>query len=194
MFNHVRGQLTHRSPAHVVVEAGGVGYDFTVPLSTFERLPADGEVTILVHLHLREDRIQLYGFLTEEERELFRVLINVSGIGPVLALTVLSGTDPESLKQAIVEENVAALTRIKGIGNKTASRMVVELKEVVRRMGVGPQAGRTAAGTALGDAAAALVSLGYARGRAEKAVARAADKLGAKAAVEDLVRQGLKET
>ena len=194
MFNHLRGQLIQRTPARVVVETGGVGYELAVPLTTYEKLPADGEVTLLVHLQVREEDIRLYGFLTQEERGLFRLLLTVNGIGPVIALAALSGGEAASLKQAIVSEDLVTLGRIKGIGPKTAQRMVLELKPTLLRQGV--DAGRTGAralGGVVGDAVAALISLGYSAGKAEKAVGSAAKKLGSKAAVEELVRQGLKE-
>ena len=175
------------------METGGVGYELAVSLSTYENLPPDGDVTLLVHLQLREDKIRLYGFLTEQERDLFRLLLTVSGIGPVLALSVLSGSDVESLKQSIVTEDVSALTRIRGIGARTARRMVLELKPALTRQGVAAGALPGQGGKVLNDAMAALVSLGYTRNRAEKAITAAAEKLGSQAAVEDMVRQGLKE-
>lgn len=193
MFNHLRGRLMHRSPARVVVETGGVGYDLAVPLGTYENLPTDGEVTLLVHMQVREDKVRLYGFLTESERELFRMLLTVSGIGPVMALAALSGSDVESLEQAIVTEDVSTLTRIRGIGARTARRMALELKPALLQRGVQagalPERGRQV----LNDAVAALISLGYSRSKAEKAIVGAAGKLSSQAAVEDLVRQGLKE-
>ena len=193
MFNHLRGRLMYRTPARVVVETGGVGYELAVSLSTYENLPTDGDVTLLVHLQLRDDKIRLFGFLTEQERDLFRLLLTVSGIGPVLALSVLSGSDVESLQQSIVSEDVSSLTRIRGIGARTARRMVLELKPALTRQGVAAGALSGRGGKVLNDAMAALVSLGYTRSRAEKAITSAAEKLGSQTAVEDLVRQGLKE-
>ncbi len=193
MFNHLRGQLVQRTPARVVLEVGGVGYELSVPLSTYEQLPTGGEVTLLVHMHLREDEVRLFGFFTEEERELFRLLLTVNGIGPVMALTALSGRDIGALKQAIVSEDLAVLTRIKGIGPKTARRMVLELKPVLGRLGVEASGVGGVSGGVAGAAVAALMSLGYTAAKAEKAVGSAVRKLGPGAVVEDLVRQGLKE-
>jgi Holliday junction DNA helicase RuvA len=137
--------------------------------------------------------MRLYGFATPEERELFRLLLTVNGIGPVTALAALSGGEVEPLKKAIVGEDLAALTRIKGIGAKTAKRMVLELKPALVRLGVEGGTGTAGTSGTVNDAVAALVSLGYSVGKAEKAVASAATKLGPGAAVENLVRQGLRE-
>ena len=193
MFNHLRGRLVHRSPARAVLDVDGVGYDLAVPLGTYEKLPVEGEVTLLVHMQVREDDIRLFGFLSPEERDLFRLLLTVNGIGPVMALTALSGGDVDSLKQAIVGEDLGALTRIKGIGPQTAKRMVLELKPALVRLGVQAGTAVGAGGRVVQDAVAALVSLGYSTGKAEKVIASARRKLGPDAVVEDLVRQGLKE-
>ena len=193
MFNHLRGQLVQRTPARVALDVAGVGYELSIPLSTYEQLPLEGEVTLLVHMQVREEEIRLFGFVTEEERELFRLLLRVNGIGPVMALTALSGRDVESLKQAIASEDVGALTRIKGIGTKTAHRIVLELKPTLERWGETYRGTSGSSGGVVGDAVAALMSLGYSASKAEKSVASAARKLGPDAFVEDLVRQGLKE-
>jgi holliday junction DNA helicase RuvA len=193
MFNHLRGRLAHRSPARVVLDIAGVGYELTVPLSTYEKLPTTGEATLLVHMQVREDDVRLFGFLTEGEREFFRLLLTVNGIGPVMALAALSGGDIESLKQSVVNEDLTALTRIKGIGPRTAKRMIVELKPALVRQGVEAGAIVGEARRVVNDAVAALISLGYSAGKAEKSITAAAKKLGPDAVVEDLVRQGLKE-
>ncbi len=192
MFNHVRGRVTQRSPARVVLEAGGVGYDLAVPLSTYENLPADGEVTLLVHLQLRDDRIRLYGFLTDEERELFRLLLTVSGIGPVMALAALSGSSARILMRAIVEEDLKTLTRIKGIGTRTAQRMVLELKGKIGTVHIDEGMMKVLEAESGNDAVAALLSLGAGQSAAEYAVYRAERLLGDEAEVEDLIAQAIK--
>ncbi len=196
MYHHLSGKLVSKTPALAVVDVGGVGYEVTIPLSTYERLPAEGAaVQLLTHLVVREDALRLFGFLTAEERELFRMLIGVSGIGPMLATAVLSGTSVETVKQAVMTGDAVLLKKIRGIGSKTAERMVLELKGPISRLGV--RAGAAALGTGDGgamDAVSGLVSLGFARVKAEESVALARRKLGKDAAVEALVREALKST
>ncbi len=197
MYHHLSGRLTHKTPALAVVDVAGVGFEVTCPLSTFEKLPPEGSnVLLLTHLIVREDGFRLFGFLTSEERELFRMLINVNGIGPMLATAVLSGTSVETVKQAVMTGDTALLKKIRGIGGKTAERMVLELKGPISRLGLHYSAtGALPPGDrgAL-DAVAGLVSLGFPRLKAEEAVAAARKKLGTDAGVEGLVREALKST
>jgi Holliday junction DNA helicase RuvA len=194
MYHHLCGKLVLKSPASVVVEAGGVGYDLVVPLSTFEKLPAEGcDVRLLTHYHVREDAVRLYGFLTDDERELFRLLIGVSGIGPALAMAVLSGSSVDIVKQAVLSGDAVALRQIRGIGTKTAERIVLELRDVIAKSGLAthkPVPGSADAATR--DAVSALVSLGFSRTRAEESVSAARKKCPPGASVEDLVREALK--
>src|SRR5579885_3407656 len=130
MIAHLRGKLIARHPNEVIVETSGVGYDVTISVPTFSELPALGsEVSLHIHTHVREDQIALYGFLRPEEKQLFEKLITVSGIGPKLAITILSGMATDEMKGAIRGNDVAKLTRIPGIGKKTAERMVLELRD-----------------------------------------------------------------
>lgn len=196
MYHHLSGKLVHKSAAGIVLDVAGVGYELTVPLSTYEKLPKEGSsVRLLTHFHVRDDGMRLFGFVTSEERELFRMLIAVSGIGPMLALAVLSGTSVEMVRQAVLAGDATLLKRVRGVGGKTAERMVLELRGPIARLGV--EAGGAAVppgdNTAL-DAAAALVSLGYSRTRAEDAVALVRKRRGAEATVEELVREALKST
>jgi Holliday junction DNA helicase RuvA len=194
MYHHLSGKLAHKSPTAIVVDVGGVGYELAVPLSTYEKLPAEGEaVHLLTHLHVRDDAVRLFGFLSSPERELFRMLIGVTGIGPMLAMAVLSGTSVESVRSAVLAGDAARLKKIRGVGTKTAERMVLELRDPIVRLGVqagGPtaQAGEL---TSL-DAVSALVSLGFSRTKADEAIAGARKKLGPDASVEALVREALK--
>lgn len=175
MIGHLRGRLAVAAPERVLVEVGGVGYDLHVSLATFSELDRAGvgaEVALHVHTHVREDQLALYGFWSAREKELFERLLGVSGIGPRLAQVVLSGMAPEDLIDALAAGDVARLTRIPGVGKKTAERMVVELRDTLQALAreVGPA--RPAAASAE-DLVAALEHLGYRRGQAEKAVSDA---------------------
>jgi Holliday junction DNA helicase RuvA len=170
MFESIRGRLVAKSPARAVVEAGGLGYAVNVPLPTYERLPAKGEeVTLRLHLIVREDEWRLYGFADEEERALFRACLKVSGVGPATALALLSGMAPRELRAAVTGGDVTSLQRVKGVGKKTAERLVVELKDA---LGAEPRAAGGVPAGPLGDAAAALVSLGLTEAEAFERVRR----------------------
>jgi Holliday junction DNA helicase RuvA len=172
----LRGAIVEKQPSRLIVEAGGVGYDVQVPLSTFYVLGEPGTpVTLRIHTHVREDVIALYGFATHLEQSLFERLISISGIGPKLALAVLSGIEPVELIKAIRLQDVARLTAIPGIGKKTAERIGLELKD--RLPASLPGAGQGTAATTPGDQLrddllSALLNLGYQRGVAEKAIDR----------------------
>ncbi|HET7872729.1 MAG TPA: Holliday junction branch migration protein RuvA [Terriglobales bacterium] len=171
MIAHLRGKLISKHPNQAIVEAAGVGYDVNITVTTFSDLPAQGaEVALFIHTHVREDALALYGFLRAEEKQLFEKLIGVSGIGPKLAITILSGMSAETMVAAIKGNNVAALTRIPGIGKKTAERMVLELRDKLEGFGVAAAA--AAVSPVEEDVLSALVNLGYQRAFAEKAVAR----------------------
>jgi Holliday junction DNA helicase RuvA len=168
-----------------------------VPLSTFHNLPATGlGVKLLTYFHVREDAQQLFGFLSEEERLLFKLLLSVSGIGPKLAITVLSGLSVQELAQAIEKENPAVLSSISGIGKKTAERVILELKgkipgEVARFSGKGETSAEKVEEGELADAILALISLGYKKANAQKAIQKVLEK-NKKMAVEDIIREALK--
>lgn len=179
MIAHIRGRLIARRPNQAVVEAGGVGYDLTISVPTFSGLPPTGsEVALHVHTHVREDAIALFGFLRLEEKQLFEKLIGVSGIGPKLAITVLSGMAAEGLVAAIRGNDLGQLTRVPGIGRKTAERMVLELRDKLEGFGAAP-ARAAAASPVEEDVLSALLNLGYARPQAERAVTAAAKNGGA---------------
>jgi len=170
---HLRGRILEKHPNRVVVDVNGVGYDVSVPLSTFYGLgDAGAEVALRVHTHVREDALALYGFATALEQDLFERLISVSGIGPKLALAVLSGIEPAELMSAIERSDVARLTRIPGVGKKTSERVVLELKDHLPR--VQPAAAEAPVPSAVrDDVISALLNLGYHRPLAEKAAAAA---------------------
>ncbi|MDT8324888.1 MAG: Holliday junction branch migration protein RuvA [Bacteroidota bacterium] len=173
MIDFLHGTLVAKEAVAAVINVHGVGYHVHIPLSTFETLPAEGEeVRLRTHLHVREDAMQLFGFATEVERSLFRRLQGISGIGARMALNILSGVSPEALRERVVKGDVAALTRIPGIGKKTAERIVVELRDSFAREST-TEALKTGDESAVAreEALMALQALGYARNVAEKAVA-----------------------
>jgi Holliday junction DNA helicase RuvA len=174
MIAFLRGRILDKQPNRLVVEVQGVGYDVHVPLSTFyEAGDAGAEISLRVHTHVREDALQLYGFLTLFEQQVFERLIGISGIGPKLAVAVLSGIDPRELVGAVQRGDVARLTAIPGIGKKTAERIVLELRDRLRQLDAGAGAAAAAAAPSdrlRDDLGSALVNLGYHRPQAEKSV------------------------
>ena len=169
MIAHLRGKLLSKHPNYAIVEAGGVGYEVNISIPTFSGLPALGiEVSLFVHTHVREDALSLFGFLGAEDKQLFEKLLSVSGIGPKLAITILSGMQADSMVSAIKGNNVAALVRIPGIGKKTAERMVLELRDKLD--GFGAQPVSAASSPIEEDVVSALVNLGYNRAVVEKAL------------------------
>jgi Holliday junction DNA helicase RuvA len=173
MIAHLRGKLIAKRPNQAIIEACGVGYDVVISIPTFSDLPSPGaDVAVHIHTHVREDAIALFGFMRSEEKQLFEKLISVSGIGPKLAITILSGMPTPEMVSAIRGNDVARLTRIPGIGKKTAERMVLELRDELE--GFGETAPVVTVTPAEEDVLSALVNLGYARPAAEKAVAAAA--------------------
>ena len=174
MIAHLRGKLLAKHPNQAIVETAGVGYDLVISVPTFSDLPAVGsEVALHVHTHVREDSIALYGFLRPAEKQLFEKLITVSGIGPKLAITILSGMPADEMVGAIRGHDVARLTRIPGIGRKTAERMVLELRDKLPSAAPGEVAAAAAATPVEEDVLSALLNLGYQRASAEGALASA---------------------
>ena len=172
MIAHLRGKLLAKHPNQAIVETAGVGYDVTISVPTFSELPAaGGEVALYIHTHVREDVIALYGFLRPSEKALFEKLISVSGIGPKLAITILSGMAADEMVGAIRGNDLARLTRIPGIGRKTAERMVLELRDKLPEAGPGAAPQVSVLTTVEEDVLSALVNLGYQRAAAEKALA-----------------------
>ena len=178
MIARLRGTLVDKTPSRLVVDAGGVGYDVQVPLSTFYVVGDAGTgVALRIHTHVREDVIALYGFATELEQDLFERLIAISGVGPKLALAVLSGIEPAELVRAVRVQDVARLTAIPGIGKKTAERISLELKDRLPQAVAATDAPGSAAAPAdqmKTDLLSALLNLGYQRQAAERAIERAA--------------------
>lgn len=199
MIGRLRGFLAEKQPPHLVLDVNGVGYEIEVPMTTLYRLPHVGEpVTLHTHLVVREDAHLLYGFYEKRERELFRELIRLNGVGPKLALALMSGLDVDELVRCVQAQDTSALTRIPGVGKKTAERLLVELKDRFKAwetqpgtfalVSNGPNAPEPVA-TAESDAVSALISLGYKPQEASKAVSAIKEKDLSSA---DLIRRALK--
>ena len=188
MIAHLRGRILEKHPTYLILEAGGVGYEVTISIPSFSGLPAEGaEVSLYIHTHVREDSLALYGFLRREEKELFERLISVSGIGPKLAITVLSGMAADALVTALRGNDLTTLTRIPGVGKKTAERMVLELRDKLEGLAAAPAP--APASRMEEDVVSALVNLGYQRSAAEQAVKRAIGRAGESGSFEQLFRQ-----
>ena len=201
MIHFLRGKLTDSLPTQLTIDVGGVGYEVLIPLSSFDRLPArGGDITILTHLSIREDAHVLYGFMSAAERDMFRLLIHtVSGIGPKIALNILSGINISALRSAVAMGDVKSLSQISGVGKKTAERIVVELRDKIGKSatlqpaGGGPGSALSPEDAKFNDAIAALVALGFKQADAHDAVRAAQALLGKEASVEQLVRAALKK-
>ncbi|MBW2688999.1 MAG: Holliday junction branch migration protein RuvA [Deltaproteobacteria bacterium] len=178
MIALIRGTLVYRSIDHVIVDVGGVGYRLSIPLSTFYSLPETGEVSLFTHTHVREDALLLYGFLTLEEKDLFVILIGISGVGPKLAVNILSHIPAGDLKRAIAAGDIQRLTGLPGIGKKTAERLVLELKDKIGPLDGLPEStdAMTGVGTSasdlINDVISALVNLGYKENLARKVLGK----------------------
>lgn len=199
MIAQLRGTLVEKALDHVVVDVNGVGYLVSISLQTLQALPQQGaEVTLRTYLQVREDALQLFGFASDDERRAFELCISVSGIGPKLALATLSGLDPAALGEAVRKGDIARLTRVPGVGKKTAERLVVELKDKFERSGrpaagAAGEGGKAASqlGGVFGDVVRALCNLGYRPADAERATEKAlGDNAGAP--IELILRQALR--
>lgn len=198
MIAHISGKLIHKQPNAVIVDVGGVGYELTVPLSTFYDLDELGtDVALRVHTHVREDALQLYGFRTDREKQLFLAVTSVSGIGPKLGITLLSGLSADELIRAIRDNNLAKLVAVPGVGKKTAERLVVELRDKMTKLAASTQAEPVTsdyvpvANAMSEDILSALVNLGYQKAAAERAVANVF-KENADASFEIALKQALR--
>src|SRR2546427_344865 len=199
MITFLRGTLSEILPTQLTVDVNGVGYEVLIPLSSYDKLPAPGgDVKLLTHLAIREDAHVLYGFFTAQEREMFRLLINnVSGIGPKIALNVLSGMNVTALRGAVANGDVKGLSQISGVGKKTAERIVVELRDKIGAAGaweaLSAQRALSPVDQKINDAVLALVALGFKQVEAHEAVRAAVAALGEKATLEEVVRTCLKK-
>ncbi|MEP6662226.1 MAG: Holliday junction branch migration protein RuvA [Verrucomicrobiota bacterium] len=199
MITFLHGKLVDALPTQITVDVNGVGYDVLIPISSFDKLPAPGnEIKLLTHLQIRDDAHVLYGFMSVTERELFRLLINnVSGIGPKIALNILSGINVTAFRGAIANSDVKTLSSISGVGKKTAERIVVELKDKIGQAGAleASSASRSLSESdqKINDAVLALMALGFKQPEAHESIRGAQAVLGLQASVEDLVRASLKK-
>ncbi len=191
MYDHIAGDLVRKDLTAAVVRAGGVGYLISIPVSTYESLPPEGQVLLYTHLAVRENDLRLFGFATEKERLLFRILLGAKGLGPSTALAIMSGTSVENFVRAVADEDYDGLERIRGIGAKTARRIVAEIKDDVVEFKERYMAAVAPLSTDDADAVMALVNLGFPKNAAEKAIAKARQE-APHADVEELVRAALR--
>jgi holliday junction DNA helicase RuvA len=195
MIGYLQGKLRHKSPDCIIIDVNGVGYCVQVPLSTFCELPEVDQTTVLnIHTHVREDTLQLYGFRTQAEKEMFLFLITVNGVGPRLAMNILSGIDPDSLRQLVLHQDHARLRKIPGVGKKIAERITLELRDKlkVKKDEVAVPAPASSGEDAYSDAFSALLNLGYRPAEAEKALGKARQHLGEDPPIEGLLKQALR--
>jgi Holliday junction DNA helicase RuvA len=197
MIASLSGILKIKSPTEVLIDVNGIGYAVIIPFSTYEKLgEVNSPATLLTHLHVREDALQLFGFATEEERFLFKLLISVNGIGPKIAQGILSGISVSDLKAHITKENVAALTAIPGVGRKTAERLIIELRDKIGKLEQVPRVPTTARDQQAEmrlEALLALTSLGYNRPSAEKAIRQVLNESAdADLSLQDLIKRALR--
>ena len=194
MIAHLKGQLAYKSPEYTIVDVNGVGYQVFTPLSTYYALPNLGQtVSLRVHTRVREDELKLFGFLTEEEQTIFQKLITINKVGPRLALGILSGMSPADLFSAVMNNDIARLSTIPGVGKKTAERLTLEMKDKLADLALAmdhqPESAR--AEGFYDDALSALVNLGYKKPEAEKALKTIYNQNGKDASLEDLIKESL---
>ncbi len=195
MIASLNGTLKAKSPTEVLVDVHGVGYAVSIPVSTFEKLGAlDTPVFLFTYLHVREDTLHLFGFATEEERALFRLLLSVNGIGPKIAQGILSGIPAAELKHFIATGNVGALTSIPGVGRKTAERILIELRDKIGEPSGSPGLPTDRQGEVRAEALQALTALGYQRASAEKAIRQALGENKRPLSLEELIKLALRYT
>jgi Holliday junction DNA helicase RuvA len=197
MIAHLQGSLLFKSPEYLVVDVSGLGYQIHVPLTTFYDLPEVGNrVTLHIHTHVREDALQLYGFQSREEKEFFVHLMSVAGIGPRLAVNILSGITPAELKDTVSHGDVARLIAIPGVGRKTAERIMVDLRDRLPALAPGTEVTvpprLTATEAMMEDALSALLNLGYKKAIAQRALTKAQKQLQGEATLENLLKESLR--
>lgn len=194
MIAYLKGKLVHKEPTHVVVEVNGIGYQVGISLHTFSQIKDREDIQLSTYLVVREDAHILYGFASDSEKQMFQLLISVNGVGPATALVVLSYLTPDELKSAIINEDANTLQSVKGIGGKTAQRLVLELKDKVKKEALEESSGNqgTVRNTLRSEALTALVTLGIGKAAAEKSVDTILKKSGGSISLEELVKHALK--
>ena len=191
MIHHLKGKLVEKNPTHVIVECGGVGYFVNISLNTFSKLPENESISIYTHLQVKEDSHTLYGFIEKSEREIFRLLISVSGIGSNIARTMLSSLSPSQIRDAIANGDVPTIQSIKGIGAKTAQRVILDLRDKVLKVYDIDEVSLSANNTNKDEALSALEVLGFARKQAERVVDKVLSQ-DASISVENIIKLALK--
>jgi len=196
LIAYLEGKLIEKSPTHLILEVNGVGYSVNIPVSTYSHLgETGGKVKVLTYQHVREDELTLYGFATRQEKELFELLISVNGVGPRVALGILSCISVEEFQRSVLQEDLSVLTTISGVGKKTAQRLIVELKEKLGKIDLGVKKRTEAEGVytpAQDEALSALVSLGYTKLEAKKALQMVTREAKQALPVEELIKRALK--
>jgi Holliday junction DNA helicase RuvA len=191
MIHHLRGKLVEKNPTHIIIECGGVGYFVNISLNTFSKLPAHENVSIFTHLQIKEDSHTLFGFIEKSEREIFRLLLSVSGIGSSIARTMLSSMSPSQIRDAIANGDVPAIQAIKGIGAKTAQRVILDLRDKVLKVYDIDELSLSANNTNKDEALSALEVLGFARKQAERVVDKVLSQ-DSSLSVENIIKLALK--
>ena len=191
MIHHLRGKLVEKNPTHVIIECGGVGYFVNISLNTFSKLPAQENISIFTHLQVKEDSHTLYGFMEKSEREIFRLLLSVSGIGSSIARTMLSSMSPSQIRDAIANGDVPTIQAIKGIGAKTAQRVILDLRDKVLKVYDIDELSLSANNTNKDEALSALEVLGFARKQAERVVDKVLSQ-DSSLSVENIIKLALK--
>ncbi len=197
MIAHILGRLHLKSPEYLIIDVNGLGYQIRVPLTTFYNLPDVGNtVTLHIHTHVREDVLQLYGFQSREEKALFVQLMSVAGIGPRLAVNILSGITPAELAETVYRKDLPRLVSIPGVGRKTAERIMVEMRDKLPALALGQEAaaaiGLPDSDPVVEDALSALVNLGYKKGVAQRAIRKAQETMQGEISLENLLKESLR--
>ncbi|UCF00578.1 MAG: Holliday junction branch migration protein RuvA [Deltaproteobacteria bacterium] len=197
MIAHIQGRLYFKSPEHLIIDVDGIGYQVHVPLTTFYELPDVGNTVALhIHTHVREDALQLYGFQAQEEKALFIRLMGVAGIGPRLAVNILSGISPAELAESLLQGDLARLISIPGVGRKTAERIMVEMRDKLPALAadrdIALSVKNAAAEAVIEDAISALINLGYKKGLAQRAIDQAQQRLQGEINLERLLKESLR--
>lgn len=191
MITHLQGKLVEKNPTNIVIDCNGVGYSVNISLHTFSLLPTSENVKLFIHLQVREDSHTLFGFSSKVEREIFRLLISVSGVGASIARTMLSSLSPEEVMEAIAQNNLATIQSVKGIGSKTAQRVILDLKDKILKVYGLDEVSSLSSNTNRNEALSALETLGFARKQSEK-VCDTIVKIDPDASVETIIKQALK--
>jgi len=194
MITYVKGPLAHKNPSFVVIEAGGLGYHINISLFTYTKIEKAETAKLLTHFHVKEDQQTLYGFYDDTERSLFRLLIGVNGVGPATALVVLSSMNPDEFRSAVIGEDVSAIRRVKGIGPKTAQRIILDLKDkMMKESFETPTMRSPQSNTQRQEALSALVNLGFARPAVQRALNRVFAAKPDLSGAEDIIKLALRE-